>query len=86
MRNQYSRDLQRNVCGYTSAFRFHPPHYGFQGAPAEPQLSIVDQALGFVDKAQRKADRLEKAVTWLSFAAGINMAIGAVLLWKSRDR
>lgn len=84
MRNLYNgQNLARNVARYQSALPYNPlvSQVGLQGPSP---LSLVDEATAFVDKAQAKADKLEKAMTWLTIAAGVNMGIGLVLLWKSK--
>lgn len=82
-RNLYSQNLALNVQRYQSAFPYNPlvSRVGLQGPGP---LDLVDEAAAFVDRAQAKADKLERAMTFLTVAASVNIGIGLLLLWKNK--
>ena len=84
--NPYSQNLPGSAARYQSALAFHPrldTRLTTLEGPTDP-VGLFDEAAGFLDKAQAKAQKLENAMTWLSVAAGINIALSLVLLYRKK--
>ena len=87
-RSPYRLRLPDSSAGYSGALDFHPlldTRVTTMG-DASPFPNLLDVGVEVLDKAQSKADKLERAIKVLLLMGGINTGLLLYLLYKSRKK